>query len=58
MNFVAAMNLIGSNVWAFLAFLVGVFLVVHKIDVGHEIVVGAFALLRSGPTNKGDNCNA
>jgi len=58
MKFVAAINLIGSNIWAFLTFLVGVFLVMRGVSVGHEIVMAAFALLRSGTTTKGDSNNA
>jgi hypothetical protein len=48
MNFVKGLNLIGSNVWAFLTFIVGVILVCKNIAVGHEIVMAAFALLRGG----------
>lgn len=51
MSFVKAMNLIGSNVWAFLTFIVGVVLVCKNVSVGHEIVMAAFALLRSSTNN-------
>lgn len=51
MKFVKAINLIGSNVWAFLTFSVGVVLVCKNVAVGHEIVMAAFALLRSGSKN-------
>lgn len=43
-----AINSINSNVWAFLILLVGVFLVIHKVDSGKELIAGGFVLLRSG----------
>lgn len=47
-NLVRAINTINSNVWAFIVLLVGVFLVIHRIDSGRELITGGFALLRSG----------
>lgn len=48
---VAAVDAINSNVWAFLALCIGAFLSVHKLAIGDQIVMAAFALLRGGPSD-------
>lgn len=46
---VTAVNAINSNVWAFLALCLGVFLSVHGVnEVGHDLILGSFALLQGG----------
>lgn len=49
-NIVSAANAVNSNVWAFLAMLIGVFLSVHKIPLGDQMIMASFALLRSAGT--------
>jgi hypothetical protein len=47
-NIVSAANAVNSNVWAFLAMCIGVFLSVHKVALGDQMIMASFALLRSG----------
>lgn len=44
---VRALNSISSQVYAFVVLLVGVFLLIKGFDFGRELIVGAFALLRT-----------
>jgi hypothetical protein len=46
-NLVRAIDAINSNAWAFLALCIGAFLSVHKMAIGDQIVMGAFALLKN-----------
>lgn len=46
-NMVDAANAVSSNVWAFLALCIGVFLAVKKIPLGEQMIMASFALLRT-----------
>jgi hypothetical protein len=47
-NIVDAANAVNSNVWAFVAMVIGVVLSIHKIALGDQMIMASFALLRSG----------
>lgn len=51
-NLVKAIDAINSNAWAFLALCIGAFLSVHKMPIGDQIVMGSFALLKTGDAAK------
>jgi hypothetical protein len=51
-NIVDAANAVNSNVWAFIAMMVGVVLSCHKIVIGDSLIVGGFAILRSGDSDE------
>ena len=53
-NFVQAINAVNSNILAFLALCLGVFLALHNPALGDTLIVGSFALLRgAGTQDKG-----
>lgn len=45
-NFVDAVNAVNSNVWAFVALVIGVVLSLHHITLGESIIMSAFAVWR------------
>lgn len=54
-EFVKSLNSLSSQVYAFITLLVGVFLILKGHDVGKELVVGGFALLRVNTTTAVDH---
>lgn len=56
MNFVKALNSVSSQVWAFMAMIMGAGFIVHgSPEIGRELLMGAFALFRTSSDTQGDS---
>lgn len=48
MNFVKALNSVSSQVWAFMAMIMGAGFIAHgSTDIGRELLIGAFTLFKA-----------